>query len=181
MAGAVLLPRWKPAKACLFPARITMKNLLWVSAAMLPLLAWPADVSGQVSVGCGVQPNFNCSIGNPYGGGNGKVPAGPWYLYWPLEAHFRTPPPGWPPFPAAPMTLPPGFGQPVPMAGPALVPPAPMVPAYPPVPAPPGPPPNTIMPPLPVPAPPAPSPALPSRNQPVGYWTPQVPSYWYGR
>lgn len=36
---------------------------------------------------------------------------GPWYNYWPLEAHFQQPAPlAYPPY-AGPMSLPPSFGQ----------------------------------------------------------------------
>lgn len=40
------------------------------------------------------------------GGGNGQMPVGPWYLYWPLEAHFQTPASQQYPYWPAPMTLP---------------------------------------------------------------------------
>jgi len=59
--------------------------------------------------------SFNpcCNYGNgfaPCGGasGGGLQQLGPWYLYWPLEAHFQTPAPtGYPYWPSA-MSLPPG-------------------------------------------------------------------------
>jgi hypothetical protein len=41
-------------------------------------------------------------------GGNAPAQAGPWYLYWPMEAHFQTPAPTGYPFWPSPMTLPPG-------------------------------------------------------------------------
>jgi hypothetical protein len=100
---------------------------------------------------------------------------GPWYDYWPLEAHFQVPAPCaypyWPPGQALPN------GQTAaipPPAGPSPHAPAPMM---------------TVPPPGPVGLPPgvAPSPdALKPANfhapavQPVGYYAP-VPSYWYGR
>jgi hypothetical protein len=80
---------------------------------------------------------------------------GPWYLYWPMEAHFVTPAPiGYPYWPN-PMTLPSmALGGPGSPATPP-VPPAPGV-----VPA--------------IPQPPAPAPTL----KPVGY---TIPAYWYDR
>ncbi len=64
--------------------------------------------------GCGLLGSF-CGGNCGYGGGlNG--PVGPWYLYWPLEAHFNAPAlpqyPYWP----APMGMAPG----APIGGPAV-------------------------------------------------------------
>ena len=56
--------------------------------------------------------------------------AGPWYNYWPLEAHFQPPPPY--PFPYWPqqMSLPPNFTPPYPSLEPGkpILPP-PLAPA----------------------------------------------------
>jgi hypothetical protein len=94
---------------------------------------------------------------------------GPWYNYWPLEAHFNVPAPCaypyWPP------------GQTLPNGETAAVPP---VAGYVP---PPG---HDAPPPAPAVPPPAPPGALKPANfhgpavQPVRYSAP-VPSYWYGR
>ncbi len=50
---------------------------------------------------------------------------GPWYLYWPLEAHFQSPAPtGYPTYPT-PYSLPPGFQAPRPQQMPQFQPPVP--------------------------------------------------------
>lgn len=50
---------------------------------------------------------------------------GPWYLYWPLEAHFQTvAPTGYPGY-TTPYSLPPGFRAPVPQPLPQFQPPVP--------------------------------------------------------
>lgn len=66
---------------------------------------------------------------------NGMIPGthlGPWYLYWPYDAHFQSPAPTGYFTSPAPMTLPPamygldGFGyQRMPQAPPSLPPPPP--------------------------------------------------------
>jgi hypothetical protein len=89
-----------------------MKNLLWACVLALPLLALPAEAKAfggapfQIDVGAKAWCNVRWG---PYGG---MPQAGPWYLYWPYEAHFLAPAPGVSPFFPPPMTLPPGFGQP---------------------------------------------------------------------
>lgn len=109
-----------------------MKKLLWACAVVLPLLALPTEAKafdlGNWQVDTGAKVWFNVRYaGRGYGAGAGGYglgfgtpQAGPWYLYWPYEAHFQVPAPGVSPYFPAPMTLPPGFGQP---------PPAPMPPA----------------------------------------------------
>jgi hypothetical protein len=55
-------------------------------------------ISAYVSVspiGC------NSCYGGGYGGGG--APLGPWYSYWPMEAHFQTPAPTGYPFWPSPM------------------------------------------------------------------------------
>lgn len=105
---------------------------------------------------------------------------GPWYNYWPLEAHFNVPVPcGYPYWPSG-QTLPNGATAaiPPPLTGPAP-PPAAVVPA----------PALQVPPPGPVGLPPG-VPPKPEAFKPVGYRAPAVqpvrysgpvPSYWYGR
>jgi hypothetical protein len=61
-------------------------------------------LKGYYSAGCGPAPP-PCGYG---GGGGGPPQAGPWYLYWPLEAHFQTPAPTGYPYWPSPQTLPNG-------------------------------------------------------------------------
>lgn len=61
---------------------------------------------------------------HPYGYG-GQQQLGPWYQYWPLEAHFQTQAPGAYPNWPQPYSLPPGFRPPVPTPLPGFQPPAP--------------------------------------------------------
>jgi hypothetical protein len=147
-----------------------MKNCLWAGLVGLALLAAaaPARADGcfsfcwhpcKVNVDCSACCKITCCQ-NP-------AQCGPWYLYWPMEAHFGPPAPtgfpNWPP----PMTLP-GLAA-APAAVPAPVPP-PGTQAAP-----------QTFPPAPQQAfPPAPQPVRPMAYQPVGYFY-QVPSYWYGR
>ena len=65
-----------------------MKRLFGLSVLALIVSAIPAQAAFFKSVG------------------NGNMPVGPWYLYWPLEAHFQTPASPQYPYWAAPMTLP---------------------------------------------------------------------------
>jgi hypothetical protein len=104
-----------------------MKKLLLAALLALPLLALPtrAHAWGGFSLtvpGCpwkieaGANAYFRCSDGNP------SAQAGPWYLYWPLEAHFGPPAPTGYPFWPSHMTLPPnGHGH----AAPGPLPPMP--------------------------------------------------------
>jgi hypothetical protein len=85
--------------------------------------------------------------------------AGPWYLYWPLEAHFGPPAPTGYPYWPSPMTLPAQAAQ---YGHPAA-------PAYP-----------TAAPAYPVAAPAPAAPVQQTGFQPVGYYQ-QAPSYWYSR
>jgi hypothetical protein len=87
-----------------------MKKLFWACALALPLLALPAEAKatwcfGNYQVDTGAKVWFNVYQ-------YGKPVAGPWYLYWPYEAHFQVAAPGVNPFFPPQMTLPPGFGQP---------------------------------------------------------------------
>jgi hypothetical protein len=113
--------------------------------------------------------SFNCGPCNFYFGPTcpNWSQLGPWYLYWPMEAHFVAPAPtGYPYWPSA-QVLPgmaiggPAMGAP-PAGAPGLPPPAMM----------PGPGGPAIGP------APAPGPVL----NPVGYRpAQQVPTYWYDR
>jgi hypothetical protein len=95
-----------------------MKRFLWAGALALPLLFLPSEAKAIVIGGCEVDTGAKvwCNVRQF----NLTAPtAGPWYLYWPYQAHFQVPVPGVNPFFAAPMTMPPGFGQPPPMMAPA--------------------------------------------------------------
>lgn len=143
-----------------------MKRLLTFAVLALSLLvsAVPARAEG----GLPGPSLFPCklNVGASFYVNRQPAQAGPWYLYWPLEAHFVVPAPTGYPYWPSPMALP-GMGGPAGMAGPApagpMLAPAPVAPA-------------------PVPAPPAPAPGepplAPSAFRPAGY---SVPSYWYGR
>lgn len=85
-------------------------KLLWKACLLAaPLLALPAEVNAsggngfQICLGVGWN-RWNPCAGS--GGGCGPAQAGPWYTYWPYEAHFQTPAmpqfPYWP----GPMTSP---------------------------------------------------------------------------
>jgi hypothetical protein len=65
-----------------------MKRLFGLTLLALSLGAIPAQAAFFKSVG------------------NGNMPVGPWYLYWPMEAHFQTPASPQYPYWPAPMTLP---------------------------------------------------------------------------
>jgi hypothetical protein len=131
-----------------------MKKVFGTALLALPLLAVSAQAEGYP---------FNVSAGGSFyikGGPGAAWPqAGPWYLYWPLEAHFTAPAPTGYPYWPAPMGLPnQSFG------GPAVQP------HY-------TPPPPTTAPPQP--APPR-SGLQPAYYRPVSYYGP-APSYWYDR
>ena len=99
-----------------------MKKLLWAFLLTLPILALPTqahafmvgnyEVDTGAKVWCNVH-QFNISTPT----------AGPWYLYYPYQAHFQVPAPGVSPYFPPPMTLPPGYGPPPP-APPLMMPPA---------------------------------------------------------
>jgi hypothetical protein len=98
-----------------------MKKLLWACVLSLPFLALPSEakafvfgnyeVDSGARVWCNVR-QFNCQTPQ----------AGPWYLYWPYQAHFQVAAAGVNPYFPPPMMLPPGFGQPPPNAYPAPAP-----------------------------------------------------------
>ncbi len=94
-----------------------MKQLFWAGVLALPLLVLPSEAKAfciggyEVDTGAKVWCNvtqFNLTTPK----------AGPWYLYWPYQAHFQVAAPGINPYFTPPMTLPPGFGQPPPLPPP---------------------------------------------------------------
>ena len=142
-----------------------MKRLLWTALLAVPCLATPARapyfcppqggfVMPPVKLDGGITLNFNLW------GGGGRTQLGPWYQYWPYEAHFQAPPPLGASMPGPSfMTLPPQHGMPQ---------------AYAPQQQP-------YMPPAPQQVPPGQQ-VQQSVFQPVGYWTTgTAPRYWYGR
>jgi hypothetical protein len=171
-----------------------MKKMFGVALLALPLLVGSTHASGWP---CNIQMSGSWYIR----GGNGLMPqAGPWYLYWPLEAHFVAPAPtGYPYWPQPQGIYAASFG------GPACPPGVPVVPApalaAPPAAVVPPPvataPPTTVNPPpvmtAPVPVNPAPQRVptaapqiqLPPYLQPTSYHptvtSGQPPSYWYER
>jgi hypothetical protein len=99
---------------------------LWTAVLALPFLAAPAAAQscakgGVVNFGFGANFTFygsamgmcgpgGCGPGGYGGGGGGgggaPAQAGPWYLYWPMEAHFNTPAPTGYPYWPGPQTMP---------------------------------------------------------------------------
>jgi hypothetical protein len=144
-----------------------MKHLLWAGALALPLFSWPAEARangyGQFQVGVGARTWFTVRYGPHLPGacGPGAAQAGPWYLYWPLEAHFQAPAPAGAHYFPGMMTLPPHFagaGQPAyPHHGPSMAQPRPQGPA------------GAAAPPM-----------QRAGFVPAGYHG-AAPSYWYGR
>jgi hypothetical protein len=135
---------------------IIMKKAFVAAVLCLPLLAISARADG-CGFGFKICIGFNCRISccgdscNSCGGAPGCCQAGPWYQYWPYEAHFQSAAPIAYPYWPQRMTLPPAnagaYMQPqYPQAAPA----------------------------------PQPVNYYPSFYQPVGYYY-QAPSYWYGR
>jgi hypothetical protein len=110
-----------------------MRWILRIAAAAAPILLLPgtADAfgcrNGCGGGGCGGRPlkvdgyinwNFNIRLFGPGGG----CLAGPWYSYWPYEAHFAAPAPTDPyPWWPGPSTFPPG-GPTVPQTAPPTTP-----------------------------------------------------------
>jgi hypothetical protein len=100
-----------------------MKNYLWASLLGVALLAVPARAHAWGCVPCGpyqVQTGFNA-----YFRVNPACPlpqCGPWYLYWPMEAHFGPPAPtgypNWPPAMTLPGMTPPAAAAPYPVPPP---------------------------------------------------------------
>jgi hypothetical protein len=130
---------------------LTMKTALRLGLLALGLGALPASVHAY---GC---PLFPCA------GRCCTIQLGPWYLYYPYEAHFQT---------SAPLGPFPNWQAGVPMSAPmSYAPPAEYAP------------PAGYAPPAQAPwTPPAPQPLQPSGYvRPAGFNYAQPPSYWYGR
>jgi hypothetical protein len=136
-----------------------MKKLV---LACLPavVLAVPSQALAWGQGNCGFSFGFQWACPLPQ--------AGPWYSYWPYEAHFINPAPTGYPYWPSPQTLPGAAmgGAPAPtQVPPGGAPAAPFSPSGP----------------APAPTPvPQPAPVRPLNFQPVGYTT-QAPSYWYSR
>jgi hypothetical protein len=140
-----------------------MKKLFAAALLALPFLAVSAQAEGWP---------WNVNAGGSFyiqGGPSAAWPqAGPWYLYWPLEAHFVAPAPTGYPYWPSPQGLPrQSIGGPAMSQYCAPYVPRAAVPAPPPA------------------AQPAPQPLGP-RLQPASYYYPvsytgTAPSYWYDR
>ncbi len=79
-----------------------MKKLFIAAVLVLPLTAMPARADGWCLPFRGnASINFQWNISGGAGAGSHYYQLGPWYHYWPLEAHFVTPAttgyPYWPP------------------------------------------------------------------------------------
>jgi hypothetical protein len=157
-----------------------MKRMLGIALVALPLVAASARAEGWP---------FSIQAGGSFyiKGANVAVPqAGPWYLYWPLEAHFVAPAPTGYPYWPGPQVLPPtSFGGPTNPPGVPVAPPVAPVPPY----AAPAPAPAAVIPApatTPAPANVAPGPqaapqlSLPPYLQPTSYSPVSYPSHAYG-
>jgi hypothetical protein len=82
-----------------------MKKLILAGLLVLPLLALPARA--QAWGCCGHHP-WSADVGVNFYWHSQPPPAqcGPWYLYWPMEAHFQVPAPTGYPYWPSPMSLP---------------------------------------------------------------------------
>jgi hypothetical protein len=88
-----------------------MKKLLLASLLALPFLALAAPVQANPTIYFSmpvgpdkIDAGFNVHLRMLHGNAPGQ--AGPWYLYWPMEAHFQQPAPTGFPFWPGPMSLP---------------------------------------------------------------------------
>jgi hypothetical protein len=92
-----------------------MKKLFWAGALALLLLAIPSQAKawyiGNTNIDAGAKIWFDVVQWS-------KPVAGPWYLYWPYQAHFLVAAPGVNPYFPPPMTLPPSFMPPAPTPAP---------------------------------------------------------------
>jgi hypothetical protein len=144
-----------------------MKRILWATLLALPFCAQPARAQfcppcGQtpIKIDGGIGIRFNIVSGCP------RTQLGPWYQYWPYEAHFAMAPPVGGMGAPAYLTLPPQQVPPAQQWTPPAPTPAPGAPA-----SPPAAPKTAYIP---------PSTYQPSVFQPVSYTT-AVPAYWYNR
>ena len=79
-----------------------MKQILWLGVLALPLCFLPRAAHAEgllppIEVDAGVKAWFNCRVLDWHS----CARMGPWYLYWPYEAHFQNSAPfgqgaGWP-------------------------------------------------------------------------------------
>jgi hypothetical protein len=132
-----------------------MKKAVWLVAVVTVIVASPARLDAwwygsPYRVDAGFKIWFNIQPTGP------QAALGPWYLYFPYEAHFQTPAP-WGYYPQWPMPQAPGTYWPG-MHQPGMYPPAP---------------------PQQTPAVSRPASLPPIR--PTSYYSSPVPSYWYGR
>jgi hypothetical protein len=90
-----------------------MKKMFFAALLALPVFAVSARADGCGGCnGCGCWfpshvdacVNFHFNLTGPGDYSVGQL--GPWYLYWPLEAHFQAPAPTGYPYWPAPMALP---------------------------------------------------------------------------
>jgi hypothetical protein len=147
------------------------KISVWMVLAGAGLLG--ASTNAQASGGPGeIDVGFHCNFSHC----GARATLGPWYAYFPYDAHFQIPAPvGM--YPNWPTPFPPPVAVPVPF-------PPPSIPATLPFPPPP-----TPVPPPPSQQAPRTAPTTQAPIQPVGYYPYgygygygyQVPSYWYGR
>lgn len=129
--------------------------LVALVALLVPLVAEAQIGTRGYQLRFNMRGNFTSPQGGLFGSTAGLPQLGPWYLYWPLEAHFQTPaPPAYPYWPQG------GGAQAYPAPG-----------AYQGVP--PGAVPNVYV-------PPGPANFHAPQIQQAGYYYPP-PAYWYGR
>jgi hypothetical protein len=101
-----------------------MKKLLLAGMLLLPCLAFPAPLHAWSCCPSGCPWKFEIGGYVRVNRGCACAQAGPWYLYWPLEAHFNLPAPTGYPFWPNPMALP-GMAPGGPAAPPPVMPPVP--------------------------------------------------------
>jgi hypothetical protein len=98
-----------------------MKKLILAGLLVLPLLALPSRAQASGCCGCWHHP-WSADVGVNFYWHCQPPPAqcGPWYLYWPMEAHFQVPAPTGYPYWPSPMSLPgmapggaPAYGAPM--------------------------------------------------------------------
>jgi hypothetical protein len=81
-----------------------MNKHIWAGLVALALLVVASPVHAW-TVDCGASPHLGVnSGGGSWSGGGGGMQAGPWYLYFPYEAHFQLPAPVGYPFWPGPVT-----------------------------------------------------------------------------
>jgi hypothetical protein len=146
-----------------------MKKCFGVALLALPLLVAPARADDPFAPGLPFRVetggNFYFRVYNRQNGWGAQL--GPWYSYWPLDAHYQTPAlPAYPFWPAPQAVVPGGTTSaiPAPYCPPAVPTPAPAAATPPPT-----------------------APARPAYFRPVGYDPagfyayPQGLPWWYGR